>query len=612
MYLNRKVKRFWLSNIRKEVRQAVEKLSTQLKVEFPKEPERLLSSYVYREFKIHIDKDGSIKGGLLRLLFSLIDFTFVRSLIADCYNVEGGNCYDPVSLILLEVIKIWERYQYYPDFLKDLEDKEKGAQYRYYTGIDAENVPTDATLHNFRDRLGEEKFKDIMNFLVQIFTMVEIISGKILCTDGTLLKAFARYRGCNYMEDCCKCISCPESIVDDVNTSINGAVKEIEEKDKKSAVAVMKMQCPRTEIIQKIIEMVKKKDKDALIENIGTFSIIKLRVIKGTISEFKAHSKYLRSIFGESFKSPDGYSLEVISCAIRLDQNEKLIFECPKSCKDVSARIGYRRSKDNPSKTEKVFGYKAVIITSIEAEFNLEIPVAVITGSGNISEAQTFVNLHQELKRHVSFKTEYQVLDSGYDYEYVYSYIRNGNGKPIIDYNKRREKLDEKSMKKRGYNQNGYPYAPCGRVCTPNGFDSSRNALKNTCNKQCLKSKDLDKLCKCSYRKNKCGYTKWMTIKELPRLILEIPRGTKKYKKIKALRTSSERTNGYGKEWTGMSNLRLRTLEAYAARVALCCIVIMLKKIMGLILQATIEHRNPSLAKKLYNKKATSKLKDSA
>jgi len=204
------------------------------------------------------------------------------------------------------------------------------------------------------------------------------------------------------------------------------------------------------------------------------------------------------------------------------------------------------------------------------------------------------------------------VLDSGYDYEYVYSYIRNGNGKPIIDYNKRREKLDEKSMKKRGYNQNGYPYAPCGRVCTPNGFDSSRNALKNTCNKQCLKSKDLDKLCKCSYRKNKFGYTKWMTIKELPRLILEIPRGTKKYKKIKALRTSSERTNGYGKEWTGMSNLRLRTLEAYAARVALCCIVIMLKKIMGLILQATIEHRNPSLAKKLYNKKATSKLKDSA
>lgn len=42
MYLNKKVKRFWLSNIRKEVRQAIEKLSTQLKVEFPKEPERLL------------------------------------------------------------------------------------------------------------------------------------------------------------------------------------------------------------------------------------------------------------------------------------------------------------------------------------------------------------------------------------------------------------------------------------------------------------------------------------------------------------------------------------------------------------------------------------------
>ena len=64
----------------------------------------------------------------------------------------------------------------------------------------------------------------------------------------------------------------------------------------------------------------------------------------------------------------------------------------------------------------------------------------------HLSETQTFVNLHQELKRHVSFKTEYQVLDSGYDYEYVYSYIRNGNGKPIIDYNKRREDVYKRQL----------------------------------------------------------------------------------------------------------------------------------------------------------------------
>ncbi|NMB95490.1 MAG: hypothetical protein GYA02_02605 [Clostridiaceae bacterium] len=142
--------------------------------------------------------------------------------------------------------------------------------------------------------------------------------------------------------------------------------------------------------------------------------------------------------------------------------------------------------------------------------------------------------------------------------------------------------------------------------------DSSRNAIKNTCNKQCLKCKDKDNLTECEYRENACGYTKWMTIKQLPRLILEVPRGTKKYKKIKALRSSSERTNSYGKEWTGMSNLRLWGLRAYAVRIALCCIVIMLKKIMNLILKATIENINPALAEKLYGRKAKQKLKNSS
>jgi len=612
MYFGKKVKRFCLSNIRKEIREAVNKLSTQIEVVFPKEPERLLSQYVYKDFKIHIDSKGEVKDGPLRILFSLIDFTFVRSLVAECYSNEGGNCHDPVTLILLEVIKVWERDQYYTDFLDDLRHKEKGAQYRYYTGVDIENVPTEATLHNFRNRLGEEKFKNVLNFLVQLLAMVGFISGKVLCTDGTLLKAFARYKGCNYMNECCKCLSCPVSIVDNINSSIKGAVDEIEKKDKKSSIAVIKMQCPRDEIIQKLIAMVKKKDKDALIEDIAAFSIIKLHVIKGKVSELEAHRNYLCSIFGDNLKVPQGYSLEVISCAIRTNENEELIFECPRACKDINARTGYRRSKENPNKKEKVFGYKAVIITSIEAEFNLEVPVAVITGSGNISEAETFIKLHQQLKTHVSFKTEYQVLDSGYDYEYVYSYIRDGNGKPIIDYNKRREKQDENSMKKRGYNQNGYPYAPCGRVCKPNGFDSSRNAIKNTCNKQCLKCKGEGNLTECDYRKNTCGYTKWMTIKELPRLILEVPRGTKKYKKIKALRSSSERTNSYGKEWTGMSNLRLWGLKAYAVRIALCCIVILLKKVINLILKATIENTNPALAEKLYGRKARPKLKKSS
>jgi len=180
-------------------------------------------------------------------------------------------------------------------------------------------------------------------------------------------------------------------------------------------------------------------------------------------------------------------------------------FECPRASKDITARIGYSRRNDDPNKLEKVFGYKAVIQTSVEAEFNLEIPVAVMTGPGNISEAENFIKLHMELKRHVSFKTEYHILDSGYDYEYVYQYIRDNNSKPIIDYNKRREKLDKKSLRKRGYDENGRPYAPFGRVCKPGGYDYGRKALQNTCGKQCIQCKNTGELPECEYRENKQG-----------------------------------------------------------------------------------------------------------
>lgn len=613
MNINRKIKRFFLGNVRKEIHKAVEKLTEQVEVEFPKEEGRWLSHYVYREFKICIDSKGNIKGGLLRLIFSLVDFSFVRSLVADCYSKEGGDCHDPVTLLLLEVIKIWEKkYVYYPDFMEDLKDKDKGAQYRYYAGVDFDNIPTEATLHNFRDRIGEEKLQAVINFLVQIFNLVGIISGKILCTDGTLLKAFARYRGCTYMEECCKCLQCPAKVVHDINTAIENTAWEMEAKGKLSAIASVKMQCPRDEIIRKLIEMVKKKDPQALVEDIGAFHIIKLHLINGSVPEFKMHRKYIDEAFGGSIKIPEGYSVEVISCAIYRDKDGGYRFECPRASKDITARIGYRRRKDDPNKLEKVFGYKAVIMTSVEAEFNLEIPVAVMTGSGNISEAESFLKLHRRLKTHVSFKTEYQILDSGYDYDYVYQYIRDGNGKPIIDYNKRREKLDKDSLKKRGYDENGYPYAPCGIVCRPNGYDYGRRALKNICDKQCLTCKNAVELPECEYRDNKQGYTKWMSTKELPRLILEVPRGSRKYKRIKAIRSSSERTNSYGNEWNGMDNLRLWGLNAYAVRIALCCIVMMLKKVMEFILKMTITYTNPGLAETLYGCKAKRKLKDCA
>ena len=88
--------------------------------------------------------------------------------------------------------------------------------------------------------------------------------------------------------------------------------------------------------------------------------------------------------------------------------------------------------------------------------------------------------------------------------------------------------------------------------------------------------------------------------------------GLKRYKKIKAIRSSSEHTISYGKELTDISNLRLWGLNTYAVRVALCCIVMMLKKIIEFILRTTIEYINPALVGKLYHYEAKCKLKNCA
>ena len=121
--------------------------------------------------------------------------------MADCYSNEGGDCHDPVTLFLLEVIKIWAGYTYYPEFIEDLKDNEKGSQYRYYAGVYIENVPTEATLHNFRDRVGEEKLQEVIRLLVKLFHVVGILSGRILCTDGTLIEAFCKISGLHVYGD---------------------------------------------------------------------------------------------------------------------------------------------------------------------------------------------------------------------------------------------------------------------------------------------------------------------------------------------------------------------------------------------------------------------------
>jgi len=103
------------------------------------------------------------------MITSLIDFSFIRSLVADCYSAFGPPCYDPPSLFLLDLFRYVDGYQDMSEFLKMVRDKDRGQAYRTHAGIFMDNIPCEGTFSHFRIRLGEKLYNEIFHLLVDIF-----------------------------------------------------------------------------------------------------------------------------------------------------------------------------------------------------------------------------------------------------------------------------------------------------------------------------------------------------------------------------------------------------------------------------------------------------------
>jgi hypothetical protein len=169
---------------------------------FPKPEEFWLSKYTFKPRHIKIHPDGRIAGGLSRFVTSLIDFSFVRAIVAQKYSFRG-KAYDPVSIFLLDLFRYLEKFPSMKDFVETLNDKEKGKHYRLYAGINRAHIPCEGTFTHYKDRLGEKLYNQIFHALVEMVELLGMISYKILTTDGTLFHTNARYKGCTYFcNDC--------------------------------------------------------------------------------------------------------------------------------------------------------------------------------------------------------------------------------------------------------------------------------------------------------------------------------------------------------------------------------------------------------------------------
>jgi hypothetical protein len=135
----------------------------------------LLSNYLFEKRFVKIFPNGDIQGGMCRLIASLIDFSFIRSIVAHRYSDKGPPCYDPPSLFLLDLFRHIDDHKDMSRFCEILRDEQRGRSYRMMAGIN-DHIPCEGTFSNFRARLGKSLYNEIFHVLVDIFHRLEMIT----------------------------------------------------------------------------------------------------------------------------------------------------------------------------------------------------------------------------------------------------------------------------------------------------------------------------------------------------------------------------------------------------------------------------------------------------
>jgi len=492
-------------------------------------------------------------------------------------------------------------------FLKVVRDEERGAAYRDYAGF-SDRIPCEGTFSNFRARLGTSHYMDIFHVLVDMFHQLQMITFNILAHDGTLYPTWARYKGCTYFCHDCAAITV-EGIRKKVKNRILDRLNKINENNLGSEIRVY-ASCPSERFPEK-----NRKGQEIKRPKVELFAC-KLAFSDGDIPVEQRNTAILFGV-EEELNRQQLCINTIRSNVTNINFNDDSItIRCPKLPKDMDARIGVRRDPQNPDKKEKIFGYNLVLSTSVELQLKLELPVAITNIAGNAEEGGQIIENKEQLHIHHEANVKIDIADAKYDIIKNYQYIRKKDSIPVIDYNRRNEDLSKTAIFNRGYNQNGWPFAPCGLLTRPNGFDQAHQRLTFCCFKQCLKLrktalKNLQNrydISQCPHILNRTGFAKHMSIKEYPRLINEIPRGTKRYGTIKKLRSAAERANSTIKEDIKILE-KPRVLNGFRANILghMAGITLLLKRACSFIAKITnqfakcLKLKPPSIPKSIQN-----------
>ena len=530
---------------------------------FPKAPSRWLSHYAFTPRPLGLTHKGDVQGGLSWLVGATIDFSFTRAICAPHYGVRGNCCYDPASLVVLEVAAKLDQYVDYACFCSDLLQADKGRRYRELAGLH-HHVPGQDDFCHFRSRVGDEVVHKTLAVVVELLHTFGLIRGDMLSTDGQLEPTYARYKGCPYA-----CEGCRQFVVD-------AAGQQALRDQLHSGAKRLQLPCPFPDVVAKGREATAKHGhpKDPKV------SLLEIEEVPDT-----AGARADRQQVAELLGLPDDEvpPVHLTGCHVSRGPQGELLGSCPKMPSDLEAKVGYHVDTKNPSQKELVFGYVHLKTTDLNRELGLELPLGNSTYPADANEGTEFIGHRAALAVPVR-PGQVQLGDAASDVIANYRWLHDRGGIAVFAYNPRNEHLDPESLVHRGYDQYGTPYAPCGRLCRSNGYDYQADSRQYVCGRHCPPEEQQH----CPHRYGVLGYSHRMTFKDHPRLIGPIQRGTPAWQRLYAARSASERTNSYDQEVIANAHpLRMRGLKAFRFAGAIRTLAQLLRRALNFVLDVT-------------------------
>jgi hypothetical protein len=530
---------------------------------FPKAPSRWLSHYQFSPRPIVLTREGDVDGELSWLIGTTLDFSFTRALCAPHYGARGGSCYDPASLVVLEVSAHVDHYVDYAHFCRDLHQSDKGRCYRQLAGLH-DHIPGEDDLCHFRYRVGDEVIHQSLAEVVDLLRAFGLITGALVSTDGQLEASYSRYKGCPYARQGCHAFRIDETGKQALGEQLQSGAKRLQ------------ITRPFPDVVDKVREVTAKKGhpKDP------TVSLIE---VEDAANGSAANSDRQQLATLLALPQDEVPPVHLTWCHLSQGLQGELLGSCPKVPSDLEAKVGHHVDNKNPSHNESVFGYVHLKTTEINPELALELPLGNSTYPADAHEGSQWI-MHRTAMTLPVLPGQVQLGDAAYDVTANYLWIHDQGGIALFDYTRRNEHLDPESLLNRGYDQNGTPFAPCGRLCHSNGYDYQAQSRQYVCGRP----GPAEERRHCPHRYGVLGYCHRMTFKDHPRLIGPVQRGSKAWQRLYGARSASERTNSYDQEVIANAHpLRMRGLKAFRFAGAIRTLAQLLRRAMTFVLDAT-------------------------